>query len=57
MLLHSKDEATNCNTDVADGNNFKSFSYKAKLLRKTEIDGADGILKKHSNCSTIKVSK
>ena len=43
LWLYSKDKATNCNADVADDNNFKLFSCKAKLLGNTEVDGADGI--------------
>ena len=45
LWLYSKDEATNCNADIADANNFKSFSCKVKLLGNTEVNGADGILK------------
>ena len=44
-MFYSRDESTNFNTDIADGSNFKSFTYKAKLLGNTEADGANGILK------------
>ena len=52
LWFHSKDEATNFNTDIANNNNFKSFEYKAKLLENTEAEGANGILKN----ATITVS-
>ena len=32
LWFHSKDEATDFNADIVNGNNFKSFKYKAKLL-------------------------
>ena len=44
-------EATNFNADIAN-NNCKSFEYKAKLLGKAEVDGANEILKN----ATIAVS-
>lgn len=44
-MVHSKDEAPKFNTDLADGNNFQLFSYKAKLLRNTGAGGENGILK------------
>ena len=31
LWFYSKDEATNFNTDIANTNNFKSFTYKTKL--------------------------
>ena len=35
LWFYSKDEAANFNDDIANTNNFKSFKYKAKLLRNT----------------------
>ena len=35
LWFYSKDETTNFNADIADTDNFKSFEYKAKLLRNT----------------------
>ena len=35
LWFNSKDEATNCNTDIVNTDNFESFKYKAKLLGKT----------------------
>ena len=32
VWFYSKDESTNFSADIADGNNFKSFNYNAKLL-------------------------
>ena len=45
LSFYSKDEATNFNADIPNNNNFKFFMYKAKLLEKTEADGANRILK------------
>ena len=44
LWCYSKDE-TNFNTDIDNTENFKSFEYKTKLLRNTETEGANGILK------------
>ena len=44
-MVYSKDEATNFNVDIDNTIDFKSFKYKAKLLRNTEADDANGILK------------
>ena len=50
LWFYSKDEAANLNNDIANSNNFKSFKYKAKLVRETAAQPApnnkDGILKK-----------
>ena len=48
--FYSKDEATNFNANIEDDNAFKSFKYKAKLLRNTEADGANGIEMRLINC-------
>ena len=49
LWFYSNDEATNFNNDIVNTNNFKSFEYKAKLLRYTVAqpapDQAHGILK------------
>ena len=45
LWFFSEDEATNFNAGISNGNNFKSFKYKVKLLENTEVDGANGILK------------
>ena len=45
LLFYSKDEATNFNADIANGDNFKSFKYKAKLLENIVADRANGILR------------
>ena len=45
LKFYSKGEATNSNADIGDGNNFKSFSYNAKLLTNTVAAGADWILR------------
>ena len=41
LCYYSKDEATSFNSDIANNNNFKSFEYKAKLLKKIEAVGAN----------------
>ena len=45
LWFYSKDEATNFNADIANANNYKSFTYKVKLLENTEADGDNGIFK------------
>ena len=45
LWFYYKDGATNFKADIADGNNFKSFSYKAKLLGNTIADGLNEILR------------
>ena len=37
------DDATNFTAEIADGNDFKSFKYKAKLLGNAVADGQNGI--------------
>ena len=46
LWFYSKDKASNFNSDIANDNNFKFFKCHAKLFEKTEVDGANGILKK-----------
>ena len=36
-----KEEATNFNVNITDGNNSKSFSHKSKLLGNAEADEAN----------------
>ena len=45
LWLCSKDKATDFSADIANTHNFKSFKYKAKLLKNTVADAANGILK------------
>ena len=45
LWFYSEDEATICDADIANNNNFKSFEYKSKLLETTVADGANGILR------------
>ena len=44
LWFYSKDEATNCNADIVNNDDFKSFKYKAKLIGNTIAKGANGIL-------------
>ena len=44
-MFYSKDEATSFNAGIADGNNLKFFSYKAKLLIKAVVDIVNGIFR------------
>ena len=43
LWFYSNDGAINFNTDIVDGNAFKSFKYKTKLLGNTEDDGTNRI--------------
>ena len=45
LWFYTKDEATNFNADIANGNNFESFMYKAELLKSTVAEGNNEILK------------
>ena len=45
LWFYSKDEATDFKADIENTNNFKSFMYKAKLLKNTEADNANRVLK------------
>ena len=45
LWFYSKDEGTNFNADIVDGNAFNSFSYEAKLLGNTVAHGGNGILR------------
>ena len=54
LWFYSKDEATNFNANIKENNAFTSFKYKVKLLRNTEVDGANGIFKKWKDCCVSK---
>ena len=45
LWIYSEDEATNFKAHIVDGNAFKFFKYRAKLLGDTVINGANGILR------------
>ena len=45
LRFYSKNESANFNANIANNPNFKSFSYKTKLLRSIEANGANGILR------------
>ena len=61
LLFYFKDKSTNFNADIANTNNFKSFKYKAKLLRNTVAQDAlnqdSGIIKNANSCCPIKIFK
>ena len=57
LWFYSKDEASHFNADIGNTDDFKSFKCKAKLLRNTAADGANGILKNATVCCTIKIFK
>ena len=57
LWFYSKDEAPNLNKDIANTNNVLSFEYKAKFLRNTKADGANGISRYTIIALTLKVSK
>ena len=54
LWSYSKDEASSFNNDIVNTNSFKSFTYIAKLLRNTEADGVNEILR---NATTVVSSK
>ena len=56
LWFYSKDEATNFDADIADSDNFKSFSYKAKFFGNTVADGVNGILRKITTAVSLKVN-
>ena len=45
LFSYFKDEVINLNADIADGNNSKSFSFKAKLLGNRVADEESWILR------------
>ena len=49
LWFYSKDEATNFNANIADNDNFKSFSYRGRLLQSTLADRNNSILKNATN--------
>ena len=60
LWFYSKDKATDFNADIANDDNFKSFKYKAQLLRNTAAQAnndANGILKNSANCFVIRMFK
>ena len=56
LWFHSKDKATNFDTDTANTNAFKSLNYKAKLLENTVADGNKSILKNATIAISLKYS-
>ena len=45
LWFYYKEEATNSNANIGNTGHFKSFKYKAKLLKNTGAYWANGILK------------
>ena len=45
LWFYTKDEATTFNVDIENNNDFKSFSYEAKLLVNTATDRLNGTLR------------
>ena len=54
LWFYLKDEVTDFNADIGSTNNFKSFMYKAKLLKNIEADNTNGILKTATNAVPLK---
>ena len=58
LQFYSKDEGNNFNIDIASINNFKSFTYKAKLSEniagQPAPNAADGILKNARIAASLK---
>ena len=57
LWFYSKEKATTFNVDIANNNNFKSFSYKVELLKNAFADGAKFNSKKCNNRCTIQICK
>ena len=49
-----KDEVNNFDANIVYGNALKSLKYKAKLLRSTEADGANGPLRNRTIAVVLK---
>ena len=54
LWFYSKNEATDFNASITNTDNFKFFKYKARLLRNTEDDNANGILKNKTTAVPLK---
>ena len=52
LWFYSKNEETSFNDDIANNNDIKSFEYETRLLRNTEADRGNEILRN----ATIDVS-
>ena len=57
LLFYSKDEANNFNADITNTDNFKSFTYKAKLIGNIIADKGNGILKNATIAVPLKYFK
>ena len=54
LWFNSKDEATELSADIANNDDFKFFKYTARLLKQTESDEADEILRSTSIAVPLK---
>ena len=54
MKFYSKHEATNFNVDIANDDHSISFKHKAKLLKVTFADGANGTVRNATIAVTLK---
>ena len=52
--FYFKVEATSLDAVIANIDAFKSLKHKAKLLRYTEVDGGNGILKNTAIAASLK---
>ena len=52
LWFYSKNEETSFNDDIANNNDIKSFEYETRLLRNTEADRGNEVLRN----ATIDVS-
>ena len=55
LWFYSKDEASNFNVDIANGNTLKFFNYRTKLLENTVANKANGILKNATIAVALKL--
>ena len=54
LQFYAKDETTNFITDITDEKKLKSFKYKAKLLKNSRADGANGVLENETIAVRLK---
>ena len=55
LWFYSKDEASNFNVDIANGNTLKFFNYRTRLLENTVANKANGILKNATIAVALKL--
>ena len=54
LWFYLKDEAMNFNANIAEGNDFRSFSCKVKLIGRTVACGNNGILRNRTFATPLR---